>query len=82
MVTTNTMHPAALDDGQLVAECLAGNRQAFGRIVERHQTLVCSLAYSATGSLTQSEDLAQQTFVIAWRQLRELREPARVRAWL
>jgi len=82
MVTTNTMRPAALNDAQLVAECLAGNRQAFGQIVERHQTLVCSLAYSATGSLTQSEDLAQQTFVTAWRQLRELREPTKLRAWL
>jgi len=82
MITTNTMQPAALNDAQLVAECLAGNRQAFGRIVERHQTLVCSLAYSATGSLTQSEDLAQQTFVTAWRQLRDLREPAKLRAWL
>jgi DNA-directed RNA polymerase specialized sigma24 family protein len=80
MVKTNTMQPAALNDAQLVAECLAGNREAFGRIVERHQTLVCSLAYSATGSLTQSEDLAQQTFVIAWRQLRDLREPPKLRA--
>jgi len=44
MVTTNTMQPAALNDAQLVAECLTGNRQAFGQIVERHQTLVCSLA--------------------------------------
>jgi RNA polymerase sigma factor (sigma-70 family) len=82
MVTASTMQPTALNDAQLVARCLAGDRQAFGQIVERHQTLVCSLAYSATGSLTQSEDLAQQTFVAAWRQLRRLREPAKLRAWL
>ena len=37
--------------------------------------LVCSLAYSATGSLTQSEDLAQETFVSAWKDLRLLCEP-------
>jgi hypothetical protein len=30
---------------------------------------LCSLAYSATGSLSQSEDLAQETFVTAWKQL-------------
>jgi RNA polymerase sigma factor (sigma-70 family) len=66
----------------LVAESLAGGREAFRQIVERHQTLVCSLAYSATGSLTLSEDLAQETFVSAWKQLAELREPSKLRAWL
>jgi RNA polymerase sigma factor (sigma-70 family) len=43
---------------------------------------VCSLAYSATGSLGQSEDLAQETFVTAWKQLADLREPWKLRAWL
>ncbi len=69
-------------DAVLVAESLAGGREAFRRIVERHQTLVCSLAYCATGSLTQSEDLAQETFLAAWRQLAELREPSKLRPWL
>jgi hypothetical protein len=36
----------------LVSESLAGNRDAFGQIVGRYQSLVCSLAYSATGSLS------------------------------
>ena len=48
----------------------------------RYQSLICSLAYSATGSLTQSEDLAQETFVTAWKHLPELREPAKLRPWL
>lgn len=70
------------NDAELVAASLAGNRDAFGQIVSRYQSLVCSLAYSATGSLSQSEDLAQDTFVTAWKQLRELREPEKLRAWL
>src|SRR5436189_1212117 len=69
-------------DSELVTQSLAGNRDAFGWIVARYQSLVCSLAYSATGSLSQSEDLAQDTFVAAWKQLRDLREPERLRAWL
>jgi hypothetical protein len=48
-------------DAELVAACLAGQREAFERIVARYQSLVCSLAYSATGSLGESEDLAQET---------------------
>ena len=69
-------------DADLVAACLAGDQQAFGRIVERYQRLLCSLAYSATGQLSMSEDLAQEAFVEAWRQLRNLREPEKLRPWL
>src|SRR6266487_774511 len=69
-------------DSELVTQSLAGNRDAFGRIVARYQSLLCSLAYSATGSLSQSEDLAQETFVSAWKQLAALREPEKLRWWL
>ena len=76
------MSAAVRNDAELVGESLAGNRDAFGQIVARYQSLVCSLAYSATGSLSQSEDLAQETFVAAWQQLAGLREPEKLRAWL
>src|SRR6516164_2112571 len=69
-------------DSELVAQSLAGDRDAYGRIVTRYQTLICSIAYSATGSLSQSEDLAQETFVTAWKQLADLREPEKLRSWL
>jgi len=69
-------------DSELVAQSLAGNRNAFGQIVVRYQTLISSLAYCATGSLTQSEDLSQETFVTAWQQLSDLREPGNLRSWL
>jgi RNA polymerase sigma factor (sigma-70 family) len=70
------------DDTQLVTQSLTGNREAFGQIVTRYQTLICSLAYSATGSFSESQDLAQETFVTAWKKLSELREPGKLRAWL
>jgi RNA polymerase sigma factor (sigma-70 family) len=70
------------EDVDLVQASLDGDRDAFGHIVSRYQSLVCSLAYSATGSLTHSEDLAQETFVTAWKHLADLREPAKLRPWL
>jgi len=82
MMTTRTMPEIEYSDTELVAQSLAGNRNAFGQIVVRYQTLICSLAYSATGSLTQSEDLSQETFVTAWKQLSELRDPGKLRSWL
>jgi len=69
-------------DSELVARSLAGERDAFSRIVSRYQILICSLAYSRLGNLGQSEDVAQETFITAWKHLRLLREPAKLRSWL
>ncbi len=69
-------------DAELVAQSLAGDRDAFGRIVARYQSLICSLAYSAMGSLGESEDLSQETFITAWTHLSKLGEPQKLRSWL
>jgi RNA polymerase sigma factor (sigma-70 family) len=82
MMTTSMISVASQDDSELVGETLSGNRDAFSQIVSRYQSLICSLTYSATGSLGQSEDLAQETFITAWKHLRHLRERHKLRAWL
>lgn len=82
MMTTQTMPTTAKTDTQLVEWSLTGDRDAFRQIVERYQSLVCSITYNATGSLSVSEDLAQETFVAAWKQLPELRDPSLLRSWL
>ena len=79
---TNTMPAIANNDAELVNGTLEGSRDAFSQIVSRYQSLICSLAYSATGSLHQSEDLAQETFITAWKHLRHLRERQKLRSWL
>lgn len=82
MIIANNMSAAIQSDAELVGETLSGNRNAFTQIVSRYQSLICSLAYSATGCLGQSEDLAQETFITAWKQLSRLREREKLRAWL
>lgn len=82
MITSDAMQATKPIDAALVAESLDGNRDAFRQIVERYQTLICSLAYGATGNLSQSQDMAQETFIAAWKDLRLLREPDKLRAWL
>src|SRR5580700_4032142 len=69
MMTTQTAPAAVKRDEQLVEWSLTGDRDAFRLIVERYQSLVCSITYNATCSLTLSEDIAQETFVAAWKQL-------------
>ena len=82
MITDGMTAVTGQSDAELVVQSLDGNRDAFGQIVVRYQSLVCSLAYSATGSVAQSEDLAQDTFITAWKHLAGLREPEKLCAWL
>src|SRR4029077_595296 len=81
MMTTMTT-AEGLTDTDLGPRSLDGDRDAYGHIVCRYQSLICSVTYSATGSLGQSQDLAQETFITAWKHLRLLRERDKLRAWL
>ena len=51
MMKTGMNVEAGTADAELVTKTREGNRDAFGQIVSRYQSLICSLAYSATGSL-------------------------------
>lgn len=77
-----TFETELLSDVELVERSRGGDREAFGSIVERYQSLVCALTYSACGNLHASEDLAQVTFITAWCQLRNLQEPGKLKSWL
>lgn len=69
-------------DAELLAASRRGERAAFAQLVERYQGVVCAVSYSGTGDRSLSEDVAQDTFLAAWRQLDQLREVERLRAWL
>lgn len=71
-----------IGDAELLAAARRGERAAFGALVERYQGAVCAVTYSRTRDAALSEDVAQDTFLAAWRQLDALREPRRLGAWL
>ncbi len=71
-----------LNDADLVMASLGGDRDAFCEIVTRYQSLLCALAYSCVGDLKHSEDIAQETFIEAWKKLDSLRDPEKLKSWL
>lgn len=69
-------------DEALVRRCLAGNKNAFDTLVERHKGAAYGLAFHYVGRFSEAEDLAQEAFVQAYVNLARLREPSRFGAWL
>ena len=58
-----------------------GDREAFGRIAERHLADLYRLAAAMVGE-DDARDVTQETLVAAWRELPRLREVDRFPAWL
>jgi len=75
---------AASDDAALIRAVQAGDdRGAFGELVRRHQSTVRTVLRRLTrGDLGLADDLAQETFVLAWRNIRHFRFEARFSTWL
>ena len=67
---------------ELLQGSAAGNKEAFCAVVRRYQSLVCAVTYSATGNVSASEELAQETFIRAWRNLGQLNDLGKFRVWL
>lgn len=72
----------AEDDAALVAAAVAGERQAFAALVERHQARVLALLERLTGCREQARDLAQETFVSAYRKLAGFEHRSAFSTWL
>jgi RNA polymerase sigma-70 factor (ECF subfamily) len=72
----------ALDDAGLVGRSVAGSREAFDLIVERHRRAVYQICYRFAGNHEDASDLSQDTFVRAWRGLRHFRGQAALSTWL
>jgi DNA-directed RNA polymerase specialized sigma24 family protein len=70
------------EDAGLWHRVLADDPSAFEAVVAKYQNLVASVAYSATGNFSLSEEVTQETFWQAWRQRFQLREPERLASWL
>lgn len=74
---------ARIDDA-LIARVLGNNDQnAFGELVRRHQGMVrAQLRSLMPGNHAGADDIAQETFLIAWKKLHQFRGDARFSTWL
>lgn len=73
---------ADMDDAALVAASMAGERDAFDVIVERHRRAVYQVCYRFVNNHEDASDLAQDAFVRAWRGLKNFKGQAALSTWL
>jgi|KBSSwiStaDraftv2_1062776.scaffolds.fasta_scaffold102318_3 RNA polymerase sigma-70 factor (ECF subfamily) len=59
-----------------------GNHESFAALIARYQRMVHSLTFRMTGSLADGEDLAQETFILAFRRLDSFRGESKFSSWL
>jgi RNA polymerase sigma-70 factor (ECF subfamily) len=65
-----------------VEQALAGDQQAYGRLVERYSGAVFNLAYRMLGSAQDAEDAAQEIFLKAYLRLESYDRQRKFSTWL
>jgi RNA polymerase sigma-70 factor (ECF subfamily) len=71
-----------LDDAKLVAAACRGDSAAFEELVRRTGKAVYARVYMEVGRADIAEDLTQETFLKAWREIKTLNSPEGFRGWL
>jgi len=66
----------------IVERAVAGDEIAFARIVADHHDDMARMAYFVCGDLDIAEEAEQSAWAVAYRRLKDLREPDRLRPWL
>ena len=69
-------------DAQLITEIQHGSRDAFNQLVRRHQAAVRRLAARLIEDDEEARDVAQEVFIVAWRELSRWRFKAKFFTWL
>src|SRR5881397_311747 len=69
-------------DAAALAKAKAGDKDGFRLLVERHSRSVFRLAYRITGNEQDAEDVVQETFLRAYKQLESFESRASFGTWI
>src|SRR6185295_18786481 len=77
-------HPetAEIDEEALVRECQKGRLESYEPLVKKYQARICAHAYQFVRNETDAEELAQLTFVKAWRKIQTFNGKSSFYTWL
>lgn len=70
------------DDAALIGEIRDGSERAFNVLIDRHQQAVRAFLRRLLSDASEADDMAQETFIVAWTQPGSYRGSSGVRSWL
>lgn len=70
------------DDADIVKAAIAGDRDAFAALLQRHYDRIHGLAWQLTGSRADADDIAQDVCCILAERLGDFRGEAKFTTWL
>ena len=71
-----------MNDNQLISKVLDGDEEAFAEIVKIYLKPIYNFLYRLAGDRDAAEDLTQETFVKAWRNLKSFDQKRSFKTWL
>ena len=74
--------PLPMSDSELVKRVLTGDVHAFGLLIEKYKDAVYGAILSRIKNFADADDIAQETFLKAYRSLRQLKNPSKFGNWL
>lgn len=66
----------------MVARCLKGDEDAFAQITQRYGNVLLRTAFLLVKDEDVAQDVVQDALFLAWKNMKQLREPAFLRTWL
>jgi len=69
-------------DQQLVADYLDGEEKALDELISRYLKAVYNFIYRITNSFEEAEDIAQETFLKTWKNLKKYNQEENFKTWL
>jgi RNA polymerase sigma factor (sigma-70 family) len=71
-----------LQDSLVIKRVLDGDRNAYAFLVDRYKAMVYTLALQITKNREEAEEVAQETFIKAFRSLKSFQGKAKFSSWL
>jgi RNA polymerase sigma-70 factor (ECF subfamily) len=71
-----------VDEARLIAECLAGRKEAFGELVRRYQDRLYGIAYRFVDNAEDAQDVVQEAFLSAYQSLESFKGQSQFFTWL
>ncbi|HAK06068.1 MAG TPA: RNA polymerase subunit sigma [Spartobacteria bacterium] len=82
METEATLAQVDVSDLELVKRCQAGQTEAFDELVSRYRTRVFAMIYNMVHNEQDAWDLAQESFLKAWKSIKRFRRHSSFYTWV